>query len=86
MECCLAQGELVKLDGGKESVTVRCTTGSVWLTKGDGVDYLIGAGSRMTLDAGESGLVEALLPAEIRIGNPNVAGQMLRPVIGLAAC
>lgn len=86
MECCLAQGELVKLDSGKEAVTIRCTTGSVWMTKGDGIDYMVNAGSRITLTVGESALVEALVPSEIRIGNPAAAGAMLRPVIGLAAC
>lgn len=31
MECCLAQGGLVKLEGGKETLTIRCTAGCVWL-------------------------------------------------------
>lgn len=86
MECCLAQGELIKLDGRKEGVTIRCASGSVWLTKEDGADYMIKAGRRMTLTPGESGLIEALCQSEIIIGSPALAGEMIRPVISLAAC
>jgi len=86
MECCLAEGELLRLEGGKEGLVLRCTAGALWLTKGDGIDYLIPAGRRMLLAKGESALVEALEPSELRLGETASTGDMVKPVIGLAAC
>jgi hypothetical protein len=86
MECCLLKGELVRRDGKKGGLEVRCTSGVVWLTRGDGVDYLVGAGSRVTLGRGESALAEALQPAELHLGDASSTGQTIHPVIGLAAC
>jgi quercetin dioxygenase-like cupin family protein len=65
MECCLATGELIRLNGGARGLRLRCTTGRVWLTKNDGQDYLINAGRSFELSAGENALLEALNPAGI---------------------
>lgn len=86
MECCLAEGELIRLDGGKEGLELCCTIGTVWLTKGDGMDYLIPAGKRLKLAKGESALVEALRPSDFRVGKPAAIGGMAKPVLGLAGC
>jgi hypothetical protein len=86
MELCIAAGELIKLEGGRKGLVLRCTSGLVWLTKGDGNDYLIPAGKPVTLARGESALVEALKPSELRRGEPSAASDILEPVIGLALC
>lgn len=84
MECLFAEGELIRLAGGKTGLTLRCRTGLLWLTKGDGQDYLIVAGNGYELARGEAALVEALKPSELRLDEPaNIA---MKTVIGLAAC
>ena len=65
MECSLATGELIQLDGGTQGLLLRCTCGGVWLTKNDGQDYLIRSGHSFKLPAGEQALIEALNPAGI---------------------
>jgi hypothetical protein len=84
MECSLATGELIRLEGGALGLVLRCTTGGVWLTKGDGQDYLIRAGRSFELPAGESALVEALNPAGIFVMETRSAAAT--PVLRLAAC
>lgn len=86
MEWCLEQGESIRLKGGEDGLVLRCTTGTVWLTKGDGVDYLVQAGKRIELAKSECALVEALLPSELLLGNPSTTGHVTRPLISLAAC
>jgi len=86
MECCLAEGELIRLDGGKEGLVLCCKSGTVWLTKGDGIDYLVQAGKSVTLAKGEYALVEALRPSEFRVARPAARGEMATPVLGLVAC
>ena len=86
MECCLAPKELLRLDGGTVGVRVRCTSGTVWLTKGDGVDYIIPCGRIFDLPAGESALVEALEPATIHLGDLSIQVAPHTSTIGLAAC
>jgi Protein of unknown function (DUF2917) len=87
MECCLAKGELIRLDGGPGGVILRCSGGTVWLTCGDGADYLISAGRSIKLPAHSVAVAEALEPAGFCLGEPAAAGDMLhRPVIGFALC
>ena len=86
MECCLAEGELLRLVGGKEGLVLRCTAGALWLTKGDGVDYLLPAGKRIMLAKRENALVEALEQSEFHLGEPSLTGDLGKPVIGLVAC
>lgn len=86
MEICLAKGELIRLDGGKSGIELRCPVGLVWVTKGDGADYLISGGKRIMLDKGESALVEALEASEMRLRSANHESDMVHPAFGLAGC
>jgi len=87
MECCLAKDELIRLDGGNGGLVLCCTGGAVWLTCGDGADYLISAGRSFELPAHRIAVVEALEPAEFYLGEPAAAGDLLhKPVIGFAVC
>ncbi len=87
MECCLALGELIRLDGGPDGVVLRCTSGTLWLTCGDGRDYLISAGGSYEIAARQGVVAEALRKAEWVLGKPrSCSNTLLRPVIRLAAC
>lgn len=87
MECRLAQGELIRLEGKKDGVVLRCTSGTIWLTCGDGRDYLLSAGNSFELAARQVAVAEALQTAECTLGKPILTGSPLqRPVIRLAAC
>ena len=87
MECCLAQGELIRLAGEKGGVVLRCTSGTIWLTCGDGRDYLLSAGNSFELAARQVAVAEALQTAECTLGKPFLTNHPLqRPVIRLAAC
>ena len=87
MECSLSQGELIRLDGEKDGVILRCSSGTIWLTCGDGRDYLLSAGNSFELAAGQVAVAEALQAAECTLGKPLSAHNPLqRPVIRLAAC
>jgi len=85
MECCLAEGELIRLDGGTGGLVLRCTGGTVWLTLGDGADYLVHAGRSFELPAGRIAVAEALEPAEFYLGEP-AADMLHKPLIRFAAC
>jgi len=87
MECSLAKGELIRLDGGSGGLVLRVTGGAVWLTCGDGADYLIRAGRSFELPAHQTAVIEALESAEFYLGEPAVVGSMQhKPVIGFAPC
>jgi hypothetical protein len=87
MECCLAKGELIRLDGGSGGLVLRLASGAVWLTCGDGADYLIRAGRSFELPAHQTAVTEALESAGFFLGEPAVAGSMQhKPVVGFAAC
>jgi hypothetical protein len=87
MKYCLTQGELIRLAGGKEDLVLRCTSGTLWLTCGDGRDYLLSAGKSFTIAAGLFAVAEALQPAECILGKTQTAANTLqRPVISFAPC
>ena len=87
MECYLAQGELIRVDGGKEGVTLRCSSGTVWLTCGNGVDYLLRTGKSFVVAANQVAVAEALQAAECTLVKPlSERSAVLRPAIRLAAC
>ena len=87
MECCLAKGELIRLDGKQDGVILRCTSGTIWLTCGDGRDYLLSAGKSFELASGQYAVAESLQAAECTLGKPVLSRRTLRsPVIRLAAC
>lgn len=87
MKYCLTQGELIRFVGGKEDSVIRCTSGTLWLTCGDGRDYLLGAGKSFTVTAGQFAVVEALLSSECFLSKAPYSEKTLqRPVISFAAC
>jgi hypothetical protein len=66
---------------------LRCGSGTVWLTCGDGRDYLLGAGTAFEIKANQVAVAEALQPVECSIvmaaASPNLRQS---PVIRFAAC
>lgn len=78
MECCLTKGELIKINGGKGGLVLRCTVGSIWLTCGDGADYLLTAGRSFELPARRLAMVEAMATAEFCFGEPAASGVTMR--------
>jgi hypothetical protein len=87
MECCLSKGELIRLDGGKGGLLLHCIAGTVWLTSGDGADYLIHAGKSFEIAPGRTAVVEALACADFRLGKTLTAYSMPhQPLTGFVAC
>ena len=87
MECCLAKGELIRLDGGKRGLLLNCIVGALWITFGDGADYLVSAGTRFEIPAKQVAVVEALASTELRLGETMTANSRLhRPLTGFVAC
>lgn len=67
MECSLGKGELMRLSGGERGLALRCLRGTIWLTIGDGRDYLVKQGTSFELRESASALAEALGEAEVRL-------------------
>lgn len=86
MECNLGQGDLLRLEGGPKGVAICCLKGTIWLTKGDGTDYLISHGHNFRLAAGATALVEALGSAEVRLQSASCEGAPARPVLSPMTC
>lgn len=70
MECCLGQGEVMRLNGGIHGLLLQCLEGTVWITTGDGRDYLVRQQTSFQIRTGVSAVAEALGPAEIRLRLP----------------
>jgi len=87
MECFLTKGELIRLDGGKDGMLLRCVTGTMWVTCGDGADYLIYAGKSFKLSPRQVATAEALQAVEFYLDEAQATSDMFhKPVIGFAAC
>ncbi|MDD2542653.1 MAG: DUF2917 domain-containing protein [Desulfuromonadaceae bacterium] len=87
MECYLAQGELIRVDGKKDGILLCCTSGAIWVTCGDGRDYLLSAGNSFEIAARQVAVAEALQAAECTLGTPLARRDALqKPIIRLAAC
>lgn len=87
MECCLAFGELIRVGGEKEGVVLHCTGGVIWLTCGDGRDYLLTAGKSFEIAARQVAVAEALSAAECTIGKPVTLRQSVKNhAMRLAVC
>lgn len=67
MELSLVTGDLLRLKGSREGLVLKCLDGTIWITKGDGVDHLVHPGNRFVISVGETAVVEALGSAEIRL-------------------
>ena len=86
MECALKTGDLLRLAGGSQGMRLHCLRGTIWLTKGDGVDYLVRQGQSFNLTCRDAAVVEALGSAELRL-EPGASGRAgASPVLTLAAC
>ncbi|HBA86706.1 MAG TPA: hypothetical protein DCZ75_01600 [Geobacter sp.] len=80
MKCCLGKGELTQLTGGRRGLRLRCLKGTIWVTTGDGVDYLVQQGNSFDLKAGATALAEALDTAEMRLEAPSHEGTIIAQV------
>lgn len=67
MECHIRKGELLCLDGGQVGLKLICASGKVWVTTGDGVDYLIAGNGCFMVKRGEKALAEALEQCELSL-------------------
>lgn len=67
MKCELKKGELIKLDFGKGKDMVRCLRGALWITTGNGVDYLLSGCGYLGELTCRSALIEALEDSELQI-------------------
>lgn len=68
MKCSLGKGELFKLETAAGS-DLRCLKGLLWITVGDGRDYLLTDSSPLQRLHGKTALIEALEDSEIRFEN-----------------
>jgi hypothetical protein len=67
MKCALKKGELFRLEGGNGGTVLRCLAGALWITTGDGRDYLLTDSRTLQASPGKTALVEALQDTEIRL-------------------
>lgn len=87
MECFLSRDELLRLDGGRGGLVLRCLRGTVWVTCGDGADYLVSSGRNFELPPRTGAIVEALEPAEFRLGEPAAEGRAVHgATMGVIGC
>jgi len=86
MECCLDKGELMRLTGGRSGLVLRCLKGTIWITIGDGMDYLVQQGSFLELKAGASALAEGLNSAEMRLEAASYEGTSIAPITAQHEC
>lgn len=66
MDCSLRKGELFVFETVTES-SLRCLKGALWVTVGDGIDYLLTDCRSIQKIAGKRALVEAMEDSEIRL-------------------
>jgi len=66
MKCLLGKGELFNLEAAFES-DLRCLKGLLWVTVGDGRDYLLTENCPVQRLSGKNALIEALEDSEIRL-------------------
>ena len=83
MDCSLEKGEVLRLGGGS-ALRLACTQGVLWITIGDGRDYVIHAGSGFELEKGSTALTEALASAKLHIDTVEQAAAS--DAISLRAC
>jgi hypothetical protein len=79
MKCSLGKGELFKLETAFAS-DLRCLKGSLWITVGDGRDYLLTDSCPIQQLRGKTALIEALEDSEIRFDGK--AGQAVSIISG----
>lgn len=67
MKCELKKGELIKVELGMGENLLRCLSGALWITTGNGVDYLLGECGSLGNLTGRHALVEALEDSELQL-------------------
>ena len=77
MRCSLGKGELFKLETASES-DLRCRKGLLWVTVGDGRDYLLTDNCPMQRLRGKTALIEALEDSEIRFESQSGQAMSIR--------
>jgi len=82
MKCALKKGELFRLESGNGGTLLRCLSGTLWVTTGDGRDYLLSASRTLRLSPGIAALVEALQEAEMRLEEAPAAIAAIRQLPG----
>jgi len=86
MDCTLGKGELLRINGHPGGMVLRCIKGTVWITNGNGMDYLVHEGKIFRLDPAATTVIEALGPAEVRLETLECEAAGPRPALSLAAC
>lgn len=86
MDCTLGKGDLLSINGQPREIVLRCLKGTVWITNGNGVDYLVHEGSIFRLDPAVVSVIEALGCAEVHLESVECEAAGPRPVFRLAAC
>lgn len=59
MEISLDNGAVVAIDGGRGQLEFICVSGRLWITRGDGRDYILMPGETLAARRGESLVVES---------------------------
>lgn len=67
MKCALKKGELIKVELSSGENQLRCLSGALWITTGNGVDYLLVECGFLGNLTGKQALVEALEDSELQI-------------------
>lgn len=80
MKCSLGKGELLSLESFSES-DLRCLKGLLWITVGDGRDYLLTDNCPLQRLSSKTALIEALEDSELRLESR--AGQTMSMKAGL---
>lgn len=86
MDCTLDKGDLLRINGHPRGIVLRCLKGTVWITNGNGVDYLVHEEDIYRLDPTASAVVEALGCAEVNLESVECEAAGARPAFSLAAC
>ena len=67
MKCELKKGELIKIDLSRGENLLQCLSGALWITTGNGVDYLLSSCGSTGALTGKEALVEALEDSSIQL-------------------
>jgi hypothetical protein len=86
MDCTLGKGDLLRINGQPGGVVLRCLKGTVWITNGNGIDYLVHEEGVFRLDPTATALIEALCFAEVSLKPVECGTAGTHPALRLAAC
>ena len=86
MDCTLGKGDLLRINEQPGGIVLRCLKGTVWITNGNGVDYLVHEGNMFRLDSAATAVIEALGCAEVHLESVECEAAGPRPAFSFAAC